>query len=134
MALAGCTATGPAPVALGPNSLRQSAATLTGRDRGAFVSLKPKGTLTVDLEANTGAGYRWKLAQPVDPAVLEVVPGSSAPLPPVALAPNQVTRPHPDRWIFKAVGPGTAKVRMIYERPDQRLSEAVIFEFTVNAE
>jgi predicted secreted protein len=135
-ALAGCTTTrSKAPaVALGPNSIPQSSITITARDRGTYVALKPKGTLTVALDSNTGAGYQWKLAQPIDASILKIVAPKTNPLPPVELEPDNLTRPIPEQWVFKAVGPGTAKVHMIYSRPDQSLDEAVTYDFTVNAE
>ena len=134
--LVGCTTTrSKAPgIALGPNSLPQKAVTITGRDRGTYVALKPKGTLTVALESNKSAGYHWKLAQPLDTSVLKLVSPNGNELPPIALAPDNVTRTTPEQWVFTAVGPGTAKVRMIYLRSDRPLDEAVTYDFTVNAE
>ena len=133
-AWAGCSTSRPSPVATGPSSVPTSSVTITGRERGAFVALKPKGTLTVALEANKSAGYYWKLAQPLDPAILQLVSSNGNELPPIALAPDNVTTLQPEQWVFKAVGPGTAKVRMIYSRPDQALNRAVTYDFTVNAE
>jgi predicted secreted protein len=150
--LASCTNTQTAstqpklpPVAVGPSSTTSSTAarstppsaagqktvTLTGRDRNAFVTLAPNGTLSVQLE--TAAGYRWKLASPLDPSVLVATPGANS-LAPVALAPQGPMPPTQETWVFKAVGPGTAKVRMIYSNPARPFGEAVPFDFTVNAE
>jgi predicted secreted protein len=141
LVLSACSTTQPtpAPVALGPgsttpNSLPQKAVTITDRDRGAFVALSPRGTLTVSLEANTAAGYQWKLARPLDPSVLELVSSGGSELPPVALPPGGISKPQAQQWVFKAVGPGTAKVRLIYSRPDQPLDSSVSYDFTVNAE
>jgi predicted secreted protein len=135
-AFAGCTTTiKPQPLALGPYSVPQKNVTITDRDRGAYVALKPKGTLTVQLEANTGAGYRWKLARPFDSNVLQRVSPAEEPLPPIALAPTNInTRPQPEQWVFKAVGPGTSTVRLVYSRFDRPLADDLTFEFTVNAE
>jgi predicted secreted protein len=121
-------------VALGPSSLPQKSVTITGRERGAFVALKPNGSVTVALESNASAGYHWRLAQPLDSAVLKLVSGPADQLPPIALPPDGVTKPTPEQWVFKAVGPGTAKVRMIYARPDAPLDQEVTYDFTVNAE
>ncbi|MGB8168494.1 MAG: protease inhibitor I42 family protein [Chthoniobacteraceae bacterium] len=133
-AFAGCTTTKPKPVALGPNSIPQKSVTLTARDRGTYVALQPKGTLTVSLESNSSAGYHWKLAQPLDSAVLQLASASGNQLPPVALAPEGLTKPQLEQWVFKGAGPGTQKVRLIYQRPDQPLAEAVTYDFTVNVE
>jgi predicted secreted protein len=137
--LSGCaTASGPKapPVALGPYSTPQKNVTITSRDRGTYVALQPKGTLTVALNSNSSGGYRWKIISPVDPAVLKVIPPAAADnaLPPIALAPASLTKAEAEQWTFKAVGPGTARVRMIYSRPNQPLNEAATFDFTVNAE
>ena len=133
--LAGCATNRPKapPVALGPHSTPEKAVTIKSRERGTFVALKSNGTVTVDLESNTSAGYRWKLARPLDPSVLALV-SSTGSLPPIALAPDNLTRPQPEQWVFKAVGPGTTKVHLIYSRPDQPLNEAVTYDFTVSAE
>ena len=82
--LVACTATRTkAPgIALGPNSGPQKAVTITGRDRGKYVALQPKGTLTVELEANTSAGYHWKLARPLDSSILQLV-SKGGNLPPI---------------------------------------------------
>ncbi len=136
-AFAGCTSNNnsrPQAVAYGPNSIPQKAVTITGRDRGTFVALSPKGTVTVELEANTSAGYHWKLAQPLDGGVLQLVSANGTGLPPIALAPDTLTRPQPELWVFKAVGAGTQKVRLVYSRSDKPLNESVTFDFTVNAE
>ena len=114
------------PSAAGPKTV-----TITGRDRNAFVTLAPNGTLSVQLE--TAVGYHWKLARPLDPNVLAATPGSNS-LAPVALAPQGHMPPTQETWVFKAVGPGTAKVRLIYSNPNRPLDEAVPFDFTVNAE
>jgi predicted secreted protein len=133
---AGCTTTRPKvpAVAFGPNSTPQKSVTITSRERGTFVALLPKGTVTVALESNIGAGYHWKLARPLDSAVLKLVSAGGNQLPPVALPPDHLTTPVPEQWVFKAVGPGTAKVRLIYSRPDAPLDESVTYDFTVNAE
>lgn len=131
-----CTTTQPKapPVALGPYSTPQKNVTITSRDRGTYVALQPKGTLTVALDSNTRAGYRWKLAQPVDPSILSVTAPAGSQLPPIALPPDTLTQPQAEQWIFKSVGPGTAKVRMIYARPNEPLNETASYDFTVNAE
>ena len=134
LVLTGCATKRQAPVALGPSSLPQKNATLTAGRRGAYVALLPKGTLTLELQSNASAGYRWKLAQPLDPNVLQLVSPAANQPPPIALPPATVTAPQPEKWLFKAVGPGTAKVRMIYSRPDKPLNESVTYDFTVNAE
>lgn len=133
---AGCANSRPkAPaIALGPHSTPEKAVTITSRERGTFVALKPKGVVTVELESNRSAGYHWKLAQPLDAGVLELVSPTPNPLPPIALPPENVTRPQAEKWVFKAVGPGTTKVRLIYSRLDQPLKDAVFYNFTVNAE
>lgn len=126
----------PPRVALGParDTAPQKAATLVAGRRGEFVALAAKGTLTLEIQANTQAGYRWKLAEPVNPSVLEVVPPPKVALEPVALPPNGVSQPEKEMWTFKAVGPGTVKVRMIYSNPNLPLSQTTAYDFTVNAE
>jgi|GEM_PF-6579389 len=134
--LVGCSSTRSTvqPVALGPGStIPQKEATLVAGRSGAYVALQPRGTLTVDLQSNPGAGYRWKLVKPLDESVLKLVSGQKA-LPPIALAPAGLSLPQPEKWVFQAVGPGTQKVRMIYARPDRPLNESVTYDFTVNAE
>jgi predicted secreted protein len=121
-------------VALGPNSVPQKSVTITDRDHIKYVELLPKGTLTVSLETNSAAGYQWKLAKPLDPNVLKVIPPNANQLAPIALPPDNLSTVTSENWVFKAVGPGTAKVRMIYSRTDAPLNEAVTYDFTVNAE
>jgi len=122
------------PVALGPIAPQKNATLIAGRS-GAYVALKPNGTLTLELQSNASAGYHWKLAKPLDPNVLQIVPSGAAQPPPIALPPATVTTaPQPEKWVFNAVGPGTAKVRMIYSRPNQPLNDAATYDFTVNAE
>jgi predicted secreted protein len=134
--LAGCTHTRPkAPaVALGPYSTPQKAVTVSDRDRGSYVALEKKGTLTLSLEANTSAGYQWKFAQPIDPNVLKVVSTPANQLPAIALPPEGPTKPLAQQWVFQAVGPGTTKLRMIYSRPDRPLDDTATYTLTINAE
>jgi len=121
-------------VALGPGStIPQKQATLVAGRSGAYVALLPKGTLTLELESNPGAGYQWKLAKPLDESVLKLVSGPAV-LPPIALALIDTAKPTTEKWVFQSVGPGTSKVRMIYSRSDQPLREDVAYDFTVNAE
>jgi predicted secreted protein len=122
------------PVALGPHSIPAKSVTMVAGKKGEYVALSPKGTLSLELQSNTAAGYRWKLAEPLNPAVLTLVTRPNEALPPLALPPTGPTKPNAEMWVFKAVGPGTQKVRMIYSRPDQPLSESVPYDFTVNAE
>lgn len=118
----------------GRSSTPQKAVTLNGRDRGTFVALKANGTVTVAFESNRSAGYEWKLAQPLNTSVLSLVSPTGDRLSPIALPPDGLTSTQPEQWVFKAVGPGTAKVRMVYARPDRPLNEAVAYDFTVVAE
>lgn len=123
------------PVALGPSSsVPQKNATLVAGRSGVYVALKPKGTLTLEIQSNTAAGYHWKLARPLAAGVLQLVSSGGSDLPPIALPPETVSTPQAEKWVFKAVGPGTEKVRLIYSRPDRPLDETVAYEFTVNAE
>ncbi len=132
--LAACSTTRPPALALGPGSdVPQKDATLIAGRKGAFVALQPRGTLTVNLQSNTAAGYQWKLAEPIDERVLKLVSSPSV-LPPIALAPVGPSSPQDEKWVFKAVGPGTVKVRMMYARPDRTLRDTVFYDFTVNAE
>ncbi len=133
IALAACSFTRTTTTA-SSSSAPQKDATLVARRSGAYVALQPKGTLTLQLQSNPSAGYQWKLARPLDPNVLALASSPKAALPPIALPPAGLTVPQDEKWVFKAVQPGTTKVRMIYSRPDRPLSEAVTYEFTVNAE
>ena len=129
---AGCSTTNRMPaVALGPP---EKAVVLSAKDRNKFVSLLPDGIITLNLDANTSAGYRWRLAGPPDAAVLSVTAADTNQLPAIALPPEGATKPEPQQWTFKSVGPGTTKVRLVYSRPNQPLNESAVYEFTVNAE
>lgn len=121
--------------ATGPgNAEPQKDATLVAGKRGAFVSLKPNGTLTLEIQTNVAAGYRWRLAAPLDQSKLQLVTGGTNDLPPVALPPPGPVAPTTEKWVFKAVSPGTTKVRMYYARPNEPLNRTVYYDFTVNAE
>jgi hypothetical protein len=129
LVFAGCTTTSRVPaVALGPP---EKTVVLTAKDRGRMVSLLPNGTITVDLNANGG---QWRLASRLDPAILEMTAGEAVKLPPVALPPVGAALPQPHQLVFKSVGPGTTRVRLVYSRPNQPLTESVYYDFTVNAE
>lgn len=133
--LVGCAGQRSAPpVAIGPHSTPTKNATLVAGRRGEYVALLPKGTLTLVLQSNADAGYHWKLAEPLNPSILHLEKRSTPDLPAIALPPAGATTPKAEQWVFRGVGPGTQKVRMIYSRPDQPLSEAIAYDFTVNAE
>jgi inhibitor of cysteine peptidase len=66
----------------------------------------------ISLASNRTTGYQWKLAQPVNGAVLQLVSSQY-----VAPGEKMPGAGGTEVWVFKAVGPGKADIHLEYVRP-----------------
>jgi predicted secreted protein len=112
------------PVAVGPSTKATKAATLTLANNGELVNLSPHATVTVKLPANGRNGYEWRLSEVPDPTVLELASQEIAPA-------ETPTASGEETMIFKAAGPGDARVKMWYGTPTWMTGmEVRTYEFT----
>ncbi len=78
------------------------------------IVVAPGEEFVITLDSNATTGYRWELSQPLDEKVVTLVgheyQGSGLP---VSGAGGQ------EHWRFKAAGPGTTEINLIYRRENQ---------------
>jgi len=84
--------------------------TVTNRDSGSTVELAVGERLTVELEAVPFVGYVWLMAEKPRPRVLKTVGPEETWAP---ILGDEVTT----TWRFRAVGPGTTQIEILYYRP-----------------
>jgi inhibitor of cysteine peptidase len=66
----------------------------------------------ITVQSNRTTGYQWKLAQPLDQAVVKMM--SSQYVGPAKQIPGAGGK---EVWVFQAVGRGTAEIHLEYVRP-----------------
>ena len=93
-------------------------------------TLKVGQALTVSLPSPT-TGYKWQLAQPLNPKVLKKVGSSYQALP---ASKGKVSAGGVELWTFIGVGKGTDDVTMQYVGPSKgaKPAQEKVFSVTVN--
>lgn len=104
---------GPAPVLLPTGGT--PVVSLTAAENGQAVTTRVGARVVVNVAANPTTGYRWRVADGLDPAVLRQAeyvyePESTS-------GPPRVGAGGTDHWTFEAVGPGTTTLTLEYARP-----------------
>jgi inhibitor of cysteine peptidase len=101
-------------------------------DPGAIIQAQPGQPVVVAVPANRTTGYSWYLAQPPDPAVLQVA--EAVYLPPAPANPPVAGQGGVSCWTFLAVGPGDTVAVFEYRRPfelSQPPANSLSFEVAV---
>jgi predicted secreted protein len=95
--------------------------------RPAEIVVAPGDRFTLRLDADRPTGFRWELARPLDPAVLELVGTEYE-----EAASAAVGASGSEVWTFAAVGSGWATVNLAYRRPWEQLAPARIAIYSVD--
>jgi predicted secreted protein len=86
-----------------------------GEDRtGGEIAVSPGTLFAVELESASGGGYTWTLAH-LDAAILELVAGEVRPAP--AGERPALGAPARQRFLLRALAPGTAALELALARP-----------------
>jgi len=88
--------------------------TLTLEQSGQRVRLYAGDILTVKLESNPTTGYRWELVEPADEKVLKLLDQRYEQSP---VEKGLVGAGGVETWRFRAVGRGSASLKLEYIRP-----------------
>jgi predicted secreted protein len=78
-------------------------------ERGSLVAVKPGGTVTVYLSANSKSDSKWRLSFIPDPTVLKLVSQE--------FVPTEGSFRGEEKWVFEAVGEGEIDLRLWYTSP-----------------
>jgi predicted secreted protein len=78
-------------------------------ERGSLVAVKPGGTITVYLSANSKSDSKWRLSYIPDPTVLKLVSQEFVPM--------EGSYRGEEKWVFEAVGEGEIDLRLWYPSP-----------------
>lgn len=84
-------------------------------DPGQTISVRPDETFVIELEANHTTGYIWQLVTPVNKNIVESVDLYYITRQDTGLV--LMGEAGKERWIFKAVGPGEAEIKLKYMQP-----------------
>jgi inhibitor of cysteine peptidase len=95
----------------------------------ADIVSSPGKQLTLALEANHSTGFQWELAKDPDSSVVTLA-GTAYEQEPNA-APGAGGK---EIWTFDAVGPGWAKIELVYRRPWEDMAPARIAVYSVDVE
>ena len=79
---------------------------------GRTVHVASATPIVVTLPSNASTGFRWKIASPLDVAVLRLVGHAYKPS-----ASKLVGAPGIEVWRFRTVGSGAFRLRLAYLRP-----------------
>ena len=101
-----------------------SAGTLTLDDDGGHIELKNGDEIELVLPGNPSTGYEWVVIEA--PSILEEV-GEAEFLPESDL----IGAGGEFRFRFVAIEPGTAQLRLVYERPFEEVEPVDAFEIEV---
>lgn len=91
-------------------------------DDGRTVRLAPGDTLVIALPVRPGSGYAWQLTSKLKGVFAQV--GSFV----NPVKNKRLGAETRERFFFTAVKPGTARLRLAYRRPFERVSPAEVFE------
>ncbi len=95
------------------------------------IQAKVGDRFVIELESNATTGFQWGISGSLDPSVVTKVSSTYVAGP---NAQKQVGAGGVERWTFKAVGKGTAKIVMTYAQPWEktaRPARTATFNLTV---
>ncbi|MEW6270914.1 MAG: protease inhibitor I42 family protein [Thermodesulfobacteriota bacterium] len=96
--------------------------------RPAALVAAPGERFTIELEANHSTGFEWQLGKPLDEDVVTLVETRYETAP--GAAPGTGGK---EVWTFGAVGPGWAKIDLVYRRPwEDDLAPARLASYSVD--
>ena len=100
---------------------------VTAKDKGATLVLARDRSLEITLPANRTTGYAWTLVSDGKPTLEPQLPSVYTPQGEMPGAGGV------ERFVFKALQPGTALIKMIYQRPfEPEAAPAQTFEVKVS--
>jgi len=113
LAAAGAAAAGEAHGDPAMTKLPPATVTVTEERVGERLALLVGDVLAVELDSASGGGYLWSVTR-ADPAVLETLGAETIPPPAETRA---VGAPARQRFLFRAVAPGSAGLELALARP-----------------
>jgi predicted secreted protein len=97
------------------------------KNNGNTIQLKVGDQINLKLESNISTGYSWNTSEKVDDKILvesshEYSEGTQS---------GMVGVPGTDKWVFNAIGEGTAKLKYIYSQSWDTSTAVKTYEITI---